>query len=222
MCNMIFLLRLTTTSNSSSTIKPFDFFSPNWSPTFCQYFSNGVDDTFYNDDDDDDGEDDDNDSNVWRLALDFKPSCHIIKIANKSFSAKADFTPRGGDDGGGIYDAWLVSLKWQNRQSWNNSITEAWQTKRLEQNVAVPVYKMILLWHWEHFLTPIPSESHDYSESVGKLIEVGIVDIVNIQNVGSGLMWSTGNVGWVARLALKVQIPNALSRSTLRQKYNWE
>ena len=54
------------------------------------------------------------------------------------------------------------------------------------------------------------------------LIELGIVDIVNIQNIGSGLMWSTGNVGWVARLALKVQIPNALSRSTLRQKYNWE
>ena len=26
MCNMIFLLRLTTTSNSSSTLKPFDFF----------------------------------------------------------------------------------------------------------------------------------------------------------------------------------------------------
>ena len=186
MCNMIFLLRLTTTSNSSSTIKPFDFFSPNWSPTFCQYFSNGVDDTFYNDDDDDDdddGEDDDNDSNVWRLALDFKPSCHIIKIANKSFSAKADFTPRGGDDGGGIYDAWLVSLKWQNRQSWNNSITEAWQRKRLEENVAVSVYKMILQCHSSCDIgnissRPFPVNLMIIVNIVGKLIEVGIVDIV--------------------------------------------
>ena len=57
---------------------------------------------------------------------------------------------------------------------------------------------------------------------VGILIEVEIVDVVNIQNVGSGLMWCTSNVGWVARLALKVQIPNALSHSTLRQKYTWE
>ena len=69
---------------------------------------------------------------------------------------------------------------------------------------------------------PFPVNLMIIVNTVGKVIEVGIVDIVNIQNVGSGLMWSTGNVGWVARLALKVQIPNALSRSTLRQKYNWE
>ena len=166
MCNMIFCWGwpppVTAAVHSSHLIFFFKL-----KPHFLSIFQQWCWWYFYNDDDDDDGEDDDNDSNVWRLALDFKPSCHIIKIANKSFSAKADFTPRGGDDGAGIYDAWLVSLKWQNRQSWNNSITEAWQTKRLEQNVAVSVYKMILLWHWEHFLTPIPSESHDYSEYSG-------------------------------------------------------
>ena len=131
---------------------------------WCWWYIHNDDD---DDDDDDDGEDDDNDSNVWRL--DFKPSCHVIEIANKSFSAKADFTPRGGDDGGDIYDAWLVSLminKWQNRQSWNNSITEAYQMKSLTEFCCLCI-KMILLWHWEHFFTPIPSESHEYSEYSG-------------------------------------------------------